>query len=950
MASRRRKGGDKLRLRSPARETRSGGRCSRPRAAAAAGESGAGPPQDGAAAAAAEPSSKSKAEESCLYKTPKRSLNSRSRLSTFSSPANDADIQQEIFWDPHSPITHKLGNERKKQAISSCTVDISDIVNRIAPQDEKPGCCEGSLLGMWIGEDAIPCTPGIVKVRTRTKLNGTRDNKAKNTEEELMKLAKQFDKNLIQPDLVQEQDDRCDGFMQTISEAETENNYKDGAQLKNLQSFLDENSEKDTVLSLEPVTEHTGIPATEPCQTSSQKSLDLEAEVALNALFDCSTQKCSGQLSQDLSAISLNNSFHENGSPLVEKKHTFKESTVTKQHIAKERCQKQGSTCALEIMTQIAAPETKNILVLPKQSLTSSKTESLISRKPAEVAHDDFDNWDIDILADDSFVMEITQNPELISTPEKALPALKKPNTHALSGFSKTKEQTNTSNSVIGVSFSSKPQSIEYAPLKQNSKTIQDAAESLSFQKPNNEMGNSKIQTVFLHNEHVVKTGKINSTWKIDQNKVSDSTSLIPVKSDIKTGKEQIQLKCGPMNFPVKASSSALVHYNPHRTHTEKYGNNKSSIFPLSSISTNAKPNDQLKVMTCTGVSNLNQAEMPKKCPVSFNDWNEPKFPDEVLDMFCESDSLWDTNCEDDDLLYQVCDDIEKQTQNQGIKQENEMAVIKGASVTSKSDSDDRFTASEQGLFNHPLAQKINANQDTILMGRLCTNSSKVTDGLTTFGNIVVNCINSANPIAVMASVPTQHRYTHSQNCNKTASVNTAKSVPGKWYRSNSVPAGSLSSGIGPVNITNPCMSAFNSKVLCNRDLSHNTGKVQNNNCMINRSVVPSKFSFKKINNSQVAVHVDPESIRIGGTSGNSVTQQSLEVSKNQLNVPLHGKIEINQKLPFKRHLSDCLADSTTAFVVEQKNRKCSQEEIERKKQEALARRKSRMQAFLKDT
>ncbi|KYO23695.1 ewing's tumor-associated antigen 1 [Alligator mississippiensis] len=146
--------------------------------------------------AAAGPGRGNKAEEPCIYKTPKRSLNSRSRLPTFSSPVNDTDIQHEIFWDPHSPIAYQLGNEKKKCTTRRCTVEISDIVNRIAPRDEKPASYEGSLLGTWIGENAIPCTPAVA----RTALNGTRVLKRKNSEEELMKLAEEFDKNLVELD------------------------------------------------------------------------------------------------------------------------------------------------------------------------------------------------------------------------------------------------------------------------------------------------------------------------------------------------------------------------------------------------------------------------------------------------------------------------------------------------------------------------------------------------------------------------------------------------------------------------------------------------------------------------------------------------------------------------------------------------------------------------------
>ena len=57
--------------------------------------------------------------EPCLHKTPKRSLSRKSRIPTFSSPVNDTDLQQEIFWDPHSPIAHGLGNINKIQ-ISGC--------------------------------------------------------------------------------------------------------------------------------------------------------------------------------------------------------------------------------------------------------------------------------------------------------------------------------------------------------------------------------------------------------------------------------------------------------------------------------------------------------------------------------------------------------------------------------------------------------------------------------------------------------------------------------------------------------------------------------------------------------------------------------------------------------------------------------------------------------------
>ncbi|NWR36192.1 ETAA1 protein, partial [Tachuris rubrigastra] len=788
-------------------------------------------------------------------KTPKRSLSRKSRIPTFSSPVNDTDTQQEIFWDSHSPISHRLGSGKTKQSTSGRAVEISEIVNRIAPQDEKSACSEGSILGTWIGEDAIPYTPGVVKVRARTKLSCTRDLKITIPEEELMKLAKEFDKNLVELDAVQEQEKLGHNFIQSTSEPL--NNSKDEVNMKNQKPLLGEGSETDTALSLKPVGQSTGIPAARSCHSSSQKSVDLESEIALHALFDCSTQKCSGQLSQGLSDISLNNSFHKNKSTLEEEQ--LPEETEDLQRGNSEQYQKDAVG---SVNQTVPKPDTTK----KNPPLT---TQLVASTKLAGVVSDDFDDWDTDFLADDSFVMQITQNPELISTEEpRPIPA--NPPGYDFSDASRTKQR----------------------------------------------------KTTVLHGKCDVKPDKINSIWKSAQNSEMNCIPD-PMQSEVKNGNETPQPKSDPL-FPSRSSS--------HRQQTEKPGNNTHAIScQSSSISTNMKPNDLTKVV-----------EIPKKCAVPFDEWNEPKFSDEILDMFCGYDSLWDANFEDDELLYQVCDDIEKQTQSQDVKQGNERTkTAQGASSNSRSNTGKSFPASEQGLPDRLLARKTNAKQEALSLNDSCRNSSKTMRGLTTTGH-AVNCKSISSPQTVISVPSLESKYTLNKNCHQNASEDTTKTVLGKWYRSNSVPAGDTASEVSPVDAVN----IFSSKTLNSPDLLYNMGNIPSSTSSNKISLVPSKFKFRKINNFKGGLHVGCENP--GNHSGIGITLQGLEGSKNQVNTTLHSKLD-NKKSPFKRHFSESFAQPSPVSAVEQKNRKCSQEEIERKKQEALARRKSRTQAFFKD-
>ncbi|NXD56489.1 ETAA1 protein, partial [Corvus moneduloides] len=804
-------------------------------------------------------------------KTPKRSLSRKSRIPTFSSPINDTDTQQEIFWDSHSPVAHRLGSGKTKQSTSRCAVEISEIVNRIAPQDEKATCNEGSLLGTWIGEDAIPCTPVVVKGRARTKLSYL---KIKNPEEELMKLAKEFDKNLVELDAVQEQEKLGHNFIQTTSALSS--NSKDEINMKNQKSLLGESSETDTAVCLKPVGQSTGILVAEPCQSSSQKSVDLEAEVALHALFDCSTQKCSGQLSQGLSDISLNSSFQKIRSTLEEE--NLPEKTEDTQCGNSEAYQKDTLFAVGSVDQTVPKPDN---YTLTKKNPPSLKTQLVASTKLAGVVNDDFDDWDADLLADDSFVIQITQNPELINTEEPPqIPA--NPFVRDFSDAGRTKQR----------------------------------------------------KTKALHGKCDVTPDKINSVWKSAQN--SDLNYIpVPMQSEVKNGNESTKPKSD--GLPLFPSRS-----NPHRQPAGKPGNYTHTIScQSSSVSTNMKPNDLTKVVNQANTGHSNQVDVPKKCPLSFDDWNEPKFSDEILDMFCGSDSLWDANYEDDELLYQVCDDIEKQTQSQDVKQGNEKTkTIQGASVNSRSNADNSFPASKQGLPDLLLGQKTNAKQEALSLNDSCRNSSKVVHGLAATGH-VVNCKNISNPLTVISGPSVECKYTLPKNCHQD-SEDTSKTVSGKWYRSNSVPAGETGSEVSPANAVN----IFSSKALDSSHFLYNAGKIPGSSSGNKTSLVPSKFKFRKINSSQGGLRVGSENP--GNHSGIGITLQGLEGSKKQVNATLHSKLD-NKKPPFKRHLSESFAQTTSVSVVEQKNRKCSQEEIERKKQEALARRKSRTQAFFKD-
>ncbi|XP_040207189.1 ewing's tumor-associated antigen 1 isoform X2 [Rana temporaria] len=675
-------------------------------------------------------------------------------------------------------------------------------------KEKKTTDSDAAYFGVWIGDDAIPCTP--VVTRTRTKLNRSRILK---TEEKLMELAKQLDRNLV------EHKDQNDDLIEKGLKADNVGNAQEDEDNVSMEYIPEED---EVSLALKSVSQSSGVAA----EKSSQKPVDQEAEEELNDLFDCSTQKYSGRLSQTLSHVSTS-SIQE----LVSD--TGKNQVLTKNTVAPE------SNKSSDLFSFISE-ENSDMLQCEKnskQAVSSGKEPVQSSDMAHSVSNsqDDFeDEWGDDILEDDSFVMQITQNPELIATPKSNL-------------YSKTPKGAN-SDTVRGqesagyaakVITSNKPNTFKFVP-----------------QKVNNIEG-SKMKTSDLKRTET-------SNMRTDK-----STRDKTITSAHSLGSSQAQV--------TKQNASALKSStNP----SSNFGVSKTYTFSSKPLSSR-KEKDELSKKVIQVVQNTHAGSKNKESGYS-DEWDDPKFSDEVLDMFCESDSLWEEkDDDDDDLLYQVCDDVEKLTQ------------VQASEGNTQFSSSSHTVSTKSVVTNYKAEAHVTTN---------CSYASNKSSEYALSSNTIT--AKSVSPASVSGNCLTTFQRTNQASAT--------------FSRSNSMPSVADSKNYHEPHsqsVNNPQSTTTNAKT----------------------SQAPSKYSFTRTKPSQaLSVHTNEF---LPGNESTSKRHQNY-VDGNNRNHCLQSQVLPNQQL--KRHLSESTIQTSKVFVSEDRSKKCSMEEIERKKREALARRKNK--------
>lgn len=741
------------------------------------------------------------------------------------------------------------------------------------------------MLGMWIGDTAIPCTPSVAKGRSRAKLSCTK-LKSQNQEEELMKLAKQFDKNMEELDVIQEQDKRNHDLIQMISEAETSHNCRDNVQMQLLCDIV---PEIDKAIIKKPVKENTKISVVND-QTSSQKPFDQNAEAAFIAMFDGSTQKCSGQLSQDLS-----DAFLKTSNTTFGKKNTLKEEKIiTNESVVTENL---PSKTLGSLSHQVDNPGmTKSYVTFcTKEPGTFNKHIDTFTTSDFE------DDWE-NLLSNEPFVMQNIEMSELFPAPKTVQIADQK----EMYSFN-SKEATSKSGMNKSVDVKLRDSKIlQGLPSNTWNNELTDAEKYRFSPKPND------------------KPNKLSATG--NKMKLEKSFNIV-------VNQDKIQ-DCAVASNLTKVNEDTHTKFNSKVNASEKKsalkpGCTNKSIFNQSlKVPANVKPFGSATLGNTTSVCNPDQSN-GSKLGSFFDDWNDPSFTNEIVKACHQLENSWEADDVDDDILYQACDDIERLTQEQDIRVDSKTSEsILGINNSSKHGAKNVFTTPKQASqlmqSKHLNLNSISA-QTSSLANSLQINKSVKMERGEMYGN-------SPGFLGATTNLSIYSKNSGCQISNLHVSCNNTD-VPKQVNSSKSVLTGSSSLNVGSHHMSTEI--AASKKRLSTLHLSKSTirGEARSDRY---RAIRISEYVFTKMKNCPMLSPFNNSSVT--GSISDIKIAQGLE--KNKTVNPLPGKAVQQQSLvKFSEPLKQPSKEE------EEKNRKYSPEEIQRKRQAALVRRMAKAQA-----
>ena len=667
--------------------------------------------------------------------------------------------------------------------------------------------------------------------------------KSQNQEEELMKLAKQFDKNMEELDVIQEQDKRNHDLIQMISEAETTHNCRDNVQMQLLCDIV---PEIDKAIIKKPVKENTKISVVND-QTSSQKPFDQNAEAAFIAMFDGSTQKCSGQLSQELS-----DAFLKTSNTTFGKKNTLKEEKIiTNGSVVTENL---PSKTLGSLSHQVDNPGmTKSYVTFcTKEPGTFNKHIDTFTTSDFE------DDWE-NLLSNEPFVMQNIEMSELFPAPKTVQIADQK-EMYSFNG----KEATSKSGMNKSVDVKLRDSKIlQGLPSNTWNNELTDAEKYRFSPKPND------------------KPNKLSATG--NKMKLEKSFNIV-------VNQDKIQ-DCAVASNLTKVNEDTHTKFNSKVNASEKKsalkpGCSNKSIFNQSlKVPANVKPFGSATLGNTTSVCNPDQTN-GSKLGSFFDDWNDPSFTNEIVKACHQLENSWEADDVDDDILYQACDDIERLTQEQDTRVDSKTSEsILGINNSSKHGAKNVFTTPKQASqlmqSKHLNLNSISA-QTSSLANSLQINKSVKMERGEMYGN-------SPGFLGATTNLSIYSKNSDCQISNLHVSCNNTD-VPKQVNSSKSVLTGSSSLNVGSHHMSTEI--AASKKRLSTLHLSKSTirGEARSDRY---RAIRFSEYVFTKMKNCPMLSPFNNSSVT--GSISDIKIAQGLE--KNKTVNPLPGKAVQQQSL-----------------------------------------------------